>query len=68
MVEQSQQLWMRNNSKITIPEDSDNKHYYYWYSLPRQLSYSSHASSFPGAVDSSTSQAMGLHLLLALAK
>ena len=49
-------------------EDSDEKHYYYGYSIPRQLSYSNHTSSFLGSVDSSTSQAMGLHLLLALAE
>ena len=65
MVGQSQQLWMRNNGKITIPVDSDNKHYYYWYSLLRQLSYSNHISSFPGTVDSSIALAMDLHLLVA---
>ena len=49
-------------------EDSDNKNYYYWYSLPRQLSYSSHTSSYPGSVNSSTVQAMDLHLLGAMAE
>ena len=68
MVGQSQQLWMKNNGKITIPEDSDNKHYYYWYSLPRQLSYSNHISSFPGTVDSSIALAMDLHLFVAMAE
>ena len=55
-----------NNGKSTIPEDNDEKHYYYRYSIPRQRSYSSHASSFPGAADSSTALAMDLHLLVAM--
>ena len=29
-----------NNGKTTIPENSDNKHYYYGYNIPRQLIYS----------------------------
>ena len=29
-----------NNGKGIIPEDSDKKHYYYEYSIPRQLIYS----------------------------
>jgi len=29
-----------NNGKSTIPEDSNEKHYYYGYSIPRQLIYS----------------------------
>ena len=57
-----------NNGKSTIPEDSDGKHYYYGYNILRQLSYSSHTSSFPGAVDSSITLAMDLYLLVALAK
>ena len=28
-----------NNGKSTIPEDSDEKHYYYGYSIPMQLIY-----------------------------
>jgi len=28
-----------NNGKGTIPENSDNKHYYYGYNIPRQLIY-----------------------------
>ena len=27
------------NGKSTIPEDSNEKHYYYGYSIPRQLIY-----------------------------
>ena len=56
-----------NNGKSTILRDSDNKHYYYGYNIPRQLIYSSHASSFSGSVDSSTAQALDLHLLGAMA-
>ena len=40
-------LWSDNlilrteyNDKSTIPEDSDEKHYYYGYNIPRQLIYS----------------------------
>ena len=36
----SQQLRIKNNGKSTIPEDSDEKHYYYEYNIPRQLIYS----------------------------
>ena len=57
-----------NNGKSTILKDSDEKHYYYGYSIPRQLSYSSHASSFLGSADSSTTQATDLHLLVAMAE
>ena len=28
-----------NNGKSTIPGDSNEKHYYYGYSVPRQLVY-----------------------------
>ena len=28
-----------NNGKSTIPRDSNEKHYYYGYSIPRQLLY-----------------------------
>ena len=28
-----------NNGKSTIPGDSNEKHYYYGYSIPRQLIY-----------------------------
>ena len=43
-------------------------YYYYGYNIPRQLSYSSHASSFPVVADSSTALAMDLHLLGAMAE
>ena len=33
-------LRTNNNGKSTILEDSDKKHYYYGYSIPRQLIYS----------------------------
>ena len=36
----SQQLWTKNNGKSIIPEDSDEKHYYYRYIIPRLLIYS----------------------------
>ena len=61
-------LRMEYNGKSTIPEDSDEKHYYYRYSIPRRLIYSSHASSFLGVVDSSIALAMDLHLLVAMAE
>ena len=67
-VGRSQQLRMKNNSKSTIPEDSDEQHYYYGYIIPRQLSYSSHASSLLGATASSTALATDLHLLVAMAE
>ena len=57
-----------NDGKSTILEDSDENHYYYRYSIPRQLSYSSHASSFSCSTDSSTALAMDLHLLMAMAE
>ena len=57
-----------NNGKSTIPENGDEKHYYYGYIIPRQLSYSSHASSFLGVVDSSIALAMDLHLLVLMAE
>ena len=57
-----------NNGKSTIPENHDEKHYYYRYSIPRQLSYSSHASSFLGSADSSTILAIDLTLLLVVAE
>ena len=56
------------NDKSTIPEDSDEKHYYYGYSIPRRLIYSSHASSFLGVADSSTALAMDLPPLLVVAE
>ena len=37
--ERSQQLRTNNNGKNTIPEVSDEKHYYYGYNIPRQLIY-----------------------------
>ena len=56
------------NGKSTIPEDNDEKHYYYGYNIPRQLSYSSHTSLLLGTADSSTALAMDLHLLGAMAE
>ena len=29
----------RTTSKSTIPEDNDEKHYYYMYNIPKQLIY-----------------------------
>ena len=57
-----------NNDKSTILEDNGEKHYYYGYNIPRQLSYPSRASSFWGSMDSSTTLAMDLHLLGAVAE
>ena len=37
-----------NNDKSTIQEDSDEKHYYYGYSIPRQLIYSGPHIFIPG--------------------
>ena len=49
-------------------KDSDEIYYYYGYSITRQLSYSSHASSFWGSADSSVALAMDLHILGAVAE
>ena len=38
-VGRSQQLRMNDNGKNTISEDNNEKHYYYGYSIPRQLVY-----------------------------
>ena len=40
-----------NNGKNTIPEDSDEKHYYYGYNIPRQLIYYGPRIFIPGLVD-----------------
>ena len=39
-----------NNDKSTIPENSDNKHYYYGYSIPKRLIYSAPRIFIPGLV------------------
>ena len=46
--ERSQQLRMNNDVKSAIPEDSDEKLYYYGYIIPRQLIYSGPRIFIPG--------------------
>ena len=59
---------MNNNGKNTIPEDSDEKHYYYRYSIPRRVIYSAPRILISSTTDSSTVLARDLPLLLALAE
>ena len=55
MTQHSPSLWLtistttdENNGKSTISEDSDEKHYYYRYSIPRHLIYLEPRIFIPG--------------------
>ena len=63
-----QLLRTKKNDKNTILEESDEKHYYYSYIIPRQLIYSGTRIFIPSSADSSTTLAMDLPLLLAMTK